>query len=206
MRALMRFEPLPLSHYPPHTLFPHTRHTHTRTLWEPIVQSFLGPWSDGNLSATVLDMAYWKEMYGWSRGRSLPGVHVSIAKGVLRARVQVDYRMELFKDMLRSVRQMVDLPNVEFVAHLWDHPKVKKLRTQQTPYDPNNHASIPTNSLRSKPCEPFLPNPTRPTPRSRGNNLSPSSHITPTRRTGTCLCLPHGRGTRKPTAFRRRRR
>ena len=94
------------------------------TLWEPVVQQFLGPWSDGNLSATVLDMAYWKAMYGWARARGLPGVHVNVAGGTVRAKTQVDYRLELFRDMMRSVSKMVRLPDVEFVAHLWDHPKV----------------------------------------------------------------------------------
>ena len=35
-----------------------------------------------------------------------------------------DYRMELITDMLRTVARLVSLPDVEFVAHLWDHPKV----------------------------------------------------------------------------------
>ena len=31
--------------------------------------------------------------------------------------------MELITDMLRTVARLVHLPDVEFVAHLWDHPK-----------------------------------------------------------------------------------
>jgi hypothetical protein len=32
--------------------------------------------------------------------------------------------MELFRDMMLHVSRTVSLPDVEFVAHLWDHPKV----------------------------------------------------------------------------------
>ena len=39
---------------------------------------------------------------------------------------QVDYRLELFRDMMRSVGRLVALPDAEFVAHLWDHPKVAR--------------------------------------------------------------------------------
>ena len=49
---------------------------------------------------------------------------MSSVRGRLYARENIDYRMPLFRDMLRTVRKLVALPDVEFVAHLWDHPKV----------------------------------------------------------------------------------
>ncbi|KAL1527459.1 hypothetical protein AB1Y20_016124 [Prymnesium parvum] len=115
------------------------------SLWEPVVQRYLEPWVEGNLSATVLDMAYWKSIYGWSRRNALPGVHVSVRGGVVYVKEQVDYRLELFRDMMRSVSRIVQLPDAEFVAHLWDHPKVP--RQQPLPifahYADEAHRDIP---------------------------------------------------------------
>ena len=47
----------------------------------------------------------------------------------MHARENVDYRLPLYRDMLRTVHKLVSLPQVEFITHLWDHPKVPR----QTP-------------------------------------------------------------------------
>lgn len=52
-------------------------------LWAPLIDAYLAPWADGNLSATVLDMAFWPQMYGSARAHALPGVHASIKDGHL---------------------------------------------------------------------------------------------------------------------------
>ena len=94
------------------------------SLWAPLIDRYLAPWAEGNVTATVLDMAFWKALYGEERAHAVPGVHVSSVRGRLYARENIDYRMPLFRDMLRTVRKLVALPDVEFVTHLWDHPKV----------------------------------------------------------------------------------
>jgi hypothetical protein len=33
------------------------------TLWAPLIARFLSPWAEGNVSATMLDMAFWRAMY-----------------------------------------------------------------------------------------------------------------------------------------------
>ena len=50
--------------------------------------------------------------------------HVSIKGGALRIRSNNDYRRDLLVDMLQTVGRLVALPDVEFLANLWDHPKV----------------------------------------------------------------------------------
>ena len=115
------------------------------TLWAPLIDMYLAPWSEGNITATMLDMAFWKGLYGEERGHAIPGIHVSSSRGRLHYRENVDYRMKLITDMLRTVHHMVSLPEVEFVAHLWDHPKVDR----QTPlpifahYSDESHRDIP---------------------------------------------------------------
>ena len=96
------------------------------TLWAPLIDAYLAPWREGNVSATMLDLAFWRTIYGEERQHAIPGIHVSVAAGRLHARENVDYRMKLFRDMMRTVSRVVRLPDVEFVTHLWDHPKVDR--------------------------------------------------------------------------------
>ena len=49
---------------------------------------------------------------------------MSIKGGALRIRSNNDYRRDLLVDMLQTVGRLVALPDVEFLANLWDHPKV----------------------------------------------------------------------------------
>ena len=96
------------------------------TLWAPLIDKYLAPWVGGNVTATVLDMAFWKGLYSGDRSHAIPGMHVSSVHGRLHVRENVDYRLPLYRDMLRTVHKMVPLPDVEFVTHLWDHPKVDR--------------------------------------------------------------------------------
>ena len=84
---------------------------------------------EGPSRRTVLDMAYWPQMYGTTRAHALPGVHAAVKDGYLFVRSQNDYRLELFLDMMKTVSGLVRLPNAEFVACLYDHAKVDR----QTP-------------------------------------------------------------------------
>ena len=84
------------------------------TLWEPVIQHYLEPWLGGNLSATVFDLAYWKTIYGWSRRNALPGVHVSVQQGRVHVKEQIDYRLELFRDV-RNARNARNARNVRNV-------------------------------------------------------------------------------------------
>jgi len=96
------------------------------TLWGPVVAAALAPWAEGELTASVLDLAFSPHMYPAGRRHALPGLHVSVREGRLYYRANSDYRLTLVLDMLRTVARLVRLPDVEFVAHLWDHPKVPR--------------------------------------------------------------------------------
>ena len=115
------------------------------SLWAPLIKQYLSPWREGNVTATVLDMAFWKPIYGVARAHAVPGAHVSSRGGKLLVRENVEYRMPLFKDMMRTVHRHVALPDVEFVASLWDHPKASR----QTPlpifvhYADASHSDVP---------------------------------------------------------------
>ena len=121
--------------------------TYNCSLWAPLIDEYLSPWREGNVTATILDMAFWRQIYGEERAHALPGVHVSISRrdGAVRMRENVDYRVPLFRDMMRTVKDVVTLPEVEFVACLFDHPKVDR----QTPlpvfvhYADASHRDVP---------------------------------------------------------------
>ena len=74
----------------------------------------------------MLDAAFSRQMYPGPMANGLPGIHVSIRAGKVFYKTNSDYRMPLMLDMLRTVSRHVSLPDVEFVAHLWDHPKVRR--------------------------------------------------------------------------------
>ena len=101
---------------------------HNCSLWAPIIAHNLAPWESGNLSATILDFAFYKPGYGEERAHAVPGMHASVRGGRVHYKQNNEYRMELITDMLRTVARLVRLPDVEFVAHLWDHPKVTYYR------------------------------------------------------------------------------
>lgn len=96
------------------------------SLWSPLVRAALAPWAEGGVSPTALDLAFSPAMYPGPAAHGLPGLHVSIRDGRVYVKTNSEYRMPLMLDMLRTVSRRVRLPDVEFVAHLWDHPKVRR--------------------------------------------------------------------------------
>ena len=74
----------------------------------------------------MLDFAFDHAMVGANARREgkPASQHVSIKGGALRIRSNNDYRRDLLVDMLQTVGRLVALPDVEFLANLWDHPKV----------------------------------------------------------------------------------
>ena len=110
---------------------------HNCSEWAPLIAKYLSAWSRGNvsapaptpsgaadrllssshhrpplgqLSATVLDLAFWKTLYGHDRAHAVPGLHVSVKGGKLLAKTNSDYRLELISDMLVTVSRLVALP------------------------------------------------------------------------------------------------
>ena len=37
------------------------------SLWAPLIDEYLAPWAEGGITATVLDMAFWRTIYGEGR-------------------------------------------------------------------------------------------------------------------------------------------
>jgi len=100
--------------------------SYNTSLWAPLVRASLAPWAEGGITPTVFDAAFSKHMYPGPSANGLPGAHVSIRDGSVYYKTNSDYRMPLLLDMLRGVSKLVRLPDAEFVAHLWDHPKIKR--------------------------------------------------------------------------------
>ena len=92
----------------------------------PLLRRSLAPWHDGNVTATMLDFGFDHSMVGANARREgkAASQHVSIKGGALRIRSNNDYRRDLLVDMLQTVGKLVELPDVEFLANMWDHPKV----------------------------------------------------------------------------------
>ena len=104
---------------------------HNCSLWAPLIAEALAPWwgpgAPAYLNASALDVAFWAARYTHEgRAGATPGAHVSVVGGRLHARWNSEYRDDLFRDMMKTVGRLVRLPDVEFVAHLWDHPKVPR--------------------------------------------------------------------------------
>ena len=94
--------------------------------YEPLIRRSLRPWHEGNISATMLDFGFDRSMFGASARRDGKPAshHVSIVGGVPRIKSNDVYRKSLLVDMLHTVCGLVELPDVEFLISLWDHPKV----------------------------------------------------------------------------------
>ena len=86
--------------------------THNCSLWAPIIAHNLAPWASGNLSATILDVAFHRPGYGEGRAHAVPGLHASVRGGRVHYKQNNEYRMELMTDMLRTVARLVRLPDV----------------------------------------------------------------------------------------------
>lgn len=81
----------------------------------------LAPWHGVNISHEALDLSF-----TLSTGNIPPGYHFSINKGKIYMRQQgplSSYHDKILA-MLITVATLVDLPDVEFALHPWDHAKV----------------------------------------------------------------------------------
>ncbi|KAL3927726.1 MAG: hypothetical protein SGPRY_002690 [Prymnesium sp.] len=96
------------------------------TLYEPLIRRSLGAWHEGGITAAMLDFAFDHAFFDAnSRREGKPASqHVSVVGGVVRMKSNNDYRKDMLVDMLKTVNKLVDLPDVEFLINMWDHPKV----------------------------------------------------------------------------------
>jgi len=91
------------------------------SLYDWRILSDLAPWHGVNISHAAIDLSF--EL---STGNIPPGYHFSINKGKVYMRQQgplSSYHDKIIA-MLITVASLVDLPDVEFVLHPWDHAKV----------------------------------------------------------------------------------
>ena len=119
----------------------------------PLLRKAFAPWHEGNVSATALDFAFDHAMFGaTARREGKPASqHVSIVNGVLRMASNNDYRRDLLQDMLKTTQSLVPLPDVEFLANLWDHPKVPQQNVEAVfaMYVDDAHNDIPVPSAHA---------------------------------------------------------
>jgi len=99
------------------------------------VRRALLPWFDGELSATLIDMVFWHEMYPPNNRQEKPNLHISLTNGSLHYKWQptsgelggspvpssTDSQM---LRMLAEVISLVELPDIELIAHTDTLPKV----------------------------------------------------------------------------------
>ena len=85
------------------------------------ILSDLAPWHGVNISSAAMDMTF-----DLQTANIPPGYHFSINKGrvLMRMRAPTSAYHNQILDMLRTVVTLVDLPDVEFILHAWDHAKV----------------------------------------------------------------------------------
>lgn len=122
----------PLARPPPGWHFNTTRHAAS-------IAAALAPWYDGNLSASSVDMIYWRDMYPYANRAELPSIHLAVQGGALfykqrrnahaRARSgdgvpPADSADAQLLTMLTQIAQVVALPDAEVVAHAGSLPKV----------------------------------------------------------------------------------
>ena len=119
----------------------------------PLLRKAVAPGHEGNISATALDFAFDHAMFGaTARREGKPASqHVSIVNGVLRMASNNDYRRDLLQDMLKTTQSLVPLPDVEFLANLWDHPKVPQQNVEAVfaMYVDDAHNDIPVPSAHA---------------------------------------------------------
>ena len=134
----------------------------------PLIRRALAPWYDGHLSATAVDIAFWHEMYPYANRYERPSLHVALSAarvfsiwqpaapragepaaradprgGPPRASADATYL-----EMLHQVSQLVELPDVEWVAHTASLPKVpaQNLELVLAPSTTRAHNDVPAPS------------------------------------------------------------
>ena len=114
------------------------------TAYASLVRRSVAPWYDGELSATAVDLGFWRDMYPYANRYERPTLHVALSGGDVRFKWQpaAPRKGEAaavpapgggpprashdrgFLQMLSEVHARVKLPAVEFVAHTLPRPKV----------------------------------------------------------------------------------
>jgi len=104
----------------------HGRWRYNCSDYADLISRSLLPWHEGNISATLLDMAFDPSMFAAPDRRvgRVASHHLSVTGGAVWIKSNNDYRIENVADMLATVSRLVRLPDVEFLLNAWDHPKV----------------------------------------------------------------------------------
>ncbi|KAL1518452.1 hypothetical protein AB1Y20_002744 [Prymnesium parvum] len=129
-----------------------------------LVRRSLAPWHGGGLSATAVDVAYWREMFPYENRYERPTLHISIWEGSVyykwqpppddapsaagRATPPAASSDRTLLQMLSRLAQIVSLPDVEFVAHTASLPKVAAQNPELvvSPSSDAAHTDIPIPS------------------------------------------------------------
>lgn len=89
--------------------------------WDWRILSELAPWHGATLSREAMDLAY-----NLNTANIPPTYHISINQNRVYMRMQgpLSVYHDRLLNLLQTAAETVRLPDVEFVLHLWDHPKV----------------------------------------------------------------------------------
>ena len=111
-----------------------------------VIRSSLAPWYDGGVTATVMDLGYFTSMYPFQNRHERPSLHLSLRSDGIRFKWQRSALRKgekrepasgkggtyppthsqdmAFLKMMSDVHRLIELPEVEFVAHTSRLPKV----------------------------------------------------------------------------------
>ena len=160
---------LPAARPPPDWAYNSTRYA-------GVISQHLAPWQEGNLTATAVDMAFWREMFPYANRAERPSLHLALKAGALFYKWQRDADGGGGDDgggggggggstgggdgapppgsadahllaMLARVAQLVALPDVEVVAHTAPKPKVHSTTRSPYGYRPSPYG------YRPSPCD-----------------------------------------------------
>ena len=142
--------------------------SYNASAYAPLVRRSLAPWYDGGLSATAIDLAYFREMYPYENRYERPSLHASLRRDGLRYRWQPNAPRpgeaavrggahgevptgsadEALLGMLAQAGELVVLPKLELVAHTQPLPKVPAQNPEPVlaPATDRAHNDIPVPS------------------------------------------------------------
>jgi len=129
--------------------------------YAPAIRRALEPWNAGGLSATALDMVFWHELYPPQNKAEQPSLHVSYSRanglryvyqhrdGLPGGAPPPNSTDAAFLAMLLQVSHLVELPDIEAVAHTASLPKIPKQNPEPvlSPVANAAHADIPAPSV-----------------------------------------------------------